>query len=195
MSRRWETRSVLPDDGDGDDKIKPSFHPIWCVLLPAGAVASLPASNRLAARLWSYWCALGPAHLLSEQLEHEHSSFTESTLWNCTYVAIGSAPAPPLFSPSLKTCCTLFLSVLPQSALFHLKRGGWEGGGGGWWWLGGDQLNRHPAAACLRVAITSLCSRAADESLHRTMNAIAQHRIVLHLNVLPFSSILHHKTQ
>lgn len=192
MSRCWETRSVLPDDGDGDDRIKPSFRPIWCVLLPAGAVASLPASNRLAARLWSYWCALGPAHLLSEQLEHEHSSFTESTLWNCTYVAIGSAPAPRLFSPSLKTCCTLFLSVLPQSALFHLKRGGWEGGE-----VGGlvDQPNRHAAAACLRAAITSLCLPAADESLHRTMNAIAQHRIVLHLNVLPFSSTLHHKTQ
>lgn len=187
MSRCRETRSVLPDDGDGDDKIKPSFQPIWCVLLPAGAVASLPASNRLAARLWSYWCALGPAHLLSEQLEHEHSSFTESTLWNCTYVAIGSAPAPRLFSPSLKTCCTLFLSVLLQSALFHLKRG--AGG------RVGDQLNRHPAAACLRVAITSLCSQAADESLHCTMNAIAQHHIVLHLNVLPFSSTLHHKTQ
>lgn len=132
MSRCWGTRSVPPDDGDGDDKIKPWFRPIWCVLLPAGAVASLPASNRLAARLWSYWCALGPAHLLSEQLEHEHSSFTESTLWNCTYVAVGSAPAPRLFSPSLKTCCTLFLSVLPQSALFHLKGGGWEEGG----WVG-----------------------------------------------------------
>lgn len=38
-------------------------------------------------------------------------------------------------------------------------------------------------------------SQAADGSLHCTMNATAQHKIVLHLNVLPFSSTLHHKTQ
>lgn len=132
-----------------------------------------------------YTCCWSSLNISVPRLQEAH--FETAHMWPSGYESV-----PPQFRPSLKTCFILVFIHPPAICSLRLKKKkkkGWTS------WTVIQQPHAFSEQFSHYFSIFSIFAKAADESLHCAMNAMAQHRIVLHLNVLPSSSILHHKTQ